>query len=299
MAETALRHGPPAHNQDAGQRRPVTGISPWRMPPPPRRAAKHHRTIFISDVHLGTKFCKAETLVDFLQKNSCDTLYLVGDIIDGWQLRRRWHWTDAHSAVVAEILHKADTGTRVVLVPGNHDEFLRDYCGRALSGIGIVNEAIHETADGRRLLVLHGDQFDGLVACAKWLFHLGDHAYTLALILNNWLAAFRRALGFPYWSLSAFLKRQAKGAVAYVAKFEEAVARQAAAKGVDGVVCGHIHQAEIRMIGKVLYLNDGDWVESCSALVEDARGNLEILRWSRTSAIERNITQPKAALIPA
>ncbi len=299
MAETALKSGFYAGDHGALIRQlPKTGL-PLRPATPPRRAAKHHRTIFISDIHLGTRFCKADVLVDFLKNNSCDTLFLVGDIVDGWQLRRRWYWTDSHSDVVAEILHKADTGTRVVLVPGNHDEFLRDYCGRALSGIGIANETIHETADGKRLLVLHGDQFDGVVACAKWLVHLGDHAYTAALILNNWLAVFRRALGFPYWSLSAFLKRKAKSAVAYVAKFEEAVARQAAARGVDGVVCGHIHQAEIRMIGDVLYLNDGDWVESCSALVEDARGNLEILRWTTASPAKQAAAQSQAALIPA
>ena len=299
MAETALKSSFYVGDTSAlGRRFPNIGI-PLRAPTPPKRATKHHRTIFISDIHLGTRFCKADVLVDFLKNNSCDTLYLVGDIIDGWQLRHRWYWTDAHSAVVGEILHKADTGTHVVLVPGNHDEFLRDYCGRALSGIGIVNETIHETADGKRLLVLHGDQFDGVVAYAKWLVHLGDHAYTLALILNNWLATFRRALGFPYWSLSAFLKRQAKSAVAFVASFEEAVARQASERGVDGVVCGHIHQAEIRMIGDVLYLNDGDWVESCSALVEDARGNLEILRWATTAETREPAQQPQAALIPA
>jgi UDP-2,3-diacylglucosamine pyrophosphatase LpxH len=239
-----------------------------------------HRTIFISDTHLGTRGCKAEALVDFLIHNDCDTLYLVGDIVDGWQLRRRWYWTAAQNQVVAEILRKADGGTRVIFVPGNHDEFARDYAGRLFGGIEIVNETIHETADGKKLWVLHGDRFDGVIACARWLAHAGDRAYGMALRFNDILFAVRKRLGLPYWSLSAWLKHKVKNAVEYISRFEEIVAREAAARGVDGVVCGHIHHAEIRRIGGVLYLNDGDWVESCSALVEDARGTMEILRWA-------------------
>jgi UDP-2,3-diacylglucosamine pyrophosphatase LpxH len=245
----------------------------------PQRYRPRHRTIFISDIHLGTRGCKAEALADFLSRNSCHTLFLVGDIVDGWRLKRRWFWPDAHSRVLREILHKVDTGTRVIYVPGNHDEAFRDYCGRNIAGVEIMREAIHETADGRRLLVVHGDQFDGVIACAKWLAHLGDWAYTLALHLNEVFSTIRRCLGLPYWSLSAYLKQKVKNAVEYVCRFQDAVAREARSRGFDGVVCGHIHHAAVERIEGILYLNDGDWVESCTALVEDARGTLEIFRW--------------------
>jgi len=211
--------------------------------------------------------------------------------------------------VVAQILRKVDTGTRVIFVPGNHDEFARDYAGRLFAGIEIAYETIHETADGKKLWVLHGDRFDGVVTCAKWLAHMGDWAYGMALRGNDVLSAVRRRFGLPYWSLSAWLKHKVKNAVEYISRFEEIVANEARVRGVDGVVCGHIHHAEIRKIGDVLYLNDGDWVESCSALVEDARGNLEILRWadpSQRSAEKRRKTVPagmagaaKAQAVPA
>lgn len=265
---------------------------------------RRHRTIFISDTHLGTRGCKAEALADFLVHNDCDTLYLVGDIVDGWQMKRRWYWTDAQTQVVREILRKVDAGVRVIFVPGNHDEFARDYAGRLFGGIEVTNEAIHETAAGKRFWVLHGDRFDGVIACAKWLAHLGDWAYGLALRANDLVFSARKAMGLPYWSLSAWLKHKVKNAVEYISRFEEIVAAQAKTRGVDGVVCGHIHHAEIRMIGDVLYLNDGDWVESCSALVEDADGNMEILRWAsplpkhvRMAAATGDRTQ--AAPVPA
>jgi UDP-2,3-diacylglucosamine pyrophosphatase LpxH len=268
----------------------------------PAKPARRHRTIFISDTHLGTPGCKAEALADFLSHNDCDTLFLVGDIVDGWQLKRRWYWNEAHSQVVAHVLRKIDSGTRVIFVPGNHDEFARDYCGRLFGGIEIAHEAVHQTAGGKRLLVLHGDRFDGVIACAKWLAHLGDWAYGIALTWNDRLLLARRALGLPYWSLSAWLKRKVKNAAQYVSRFEEIVAEEAARRGVDGVVCGHIHHAEIRMIGDVLYLNDGDWVESCSALVEDAGGNLEILRWTPNHTVPAPACaapqNAQAALIP-
>ena len=264
----------------------------------PLRPRHHYRTIFISDTHLGTRGCKAEALADFLAHNECSTLFLVGDIVDGWQLKRRWYWNEAQDRVVAEILAKVDNGTRVIFVPGNHDEFARAYAGRLFAGIEVAFETIHETADSKRLLVLHGDRFDGVIACAKWLAHVGDWAYGVALSWNDLLFRVRKQLGLPYWSLSAWLKHKVKNAVEYVSHFEEAVAAEAAKRGVDGVVCGHIHHAEIRHIGGVLYLNDGDWVESCSALVEDARGNLEILRWASPS--QRNPSQvPAEAAVPA
>ena len=270
---------------------------------------RRHRTIFISDTHLGTRGCKAEALADFLAHNDCATLYLVGDIVDGWQLKRRWYWSEAQSQVVAEILRKVDAGTRVIFVPGNHDEFARAYAGRLFAGIEIIQEAIHETADGKKLWVLHGDRFDGVIACAKWLAHLGDWAYGLALRGNDLLSASRRRLGMPYWSLSAWLKHKVKNAVEYISRFEEIVAHEAQKRAVDGVVCGHIHHAEIRRIGDVLYLNDGDWVESCSALVEDAHGTMEILRWAdpsqrcaprRREKIPAHLAgEPAAAAVPA
>jgi UDP-2,3-diacylglucosamine pyrophosphatase LpxH len=264
----------------------------------------HHRTIFISDVHLGSRGCKAEMLADFLACNACDKLYLVGDIIDGWQLKRRWYWTQAQTRVVHEILRKADNGTQVFYIPGNHDEFLRRYCGRSIAGIAIVKDAIHEAADGKRYLVLHGDQFDSVIGYAKWLAHVGDWAYCLVLGLNDRLYALRKLFGRPYWSLSAYLKQAVKNAVEYVSRFEDVVARAAVPKGVDGVICGHIHHAEIRRIGPVLYLNDGDWVESCTAVVEDERGTLEILRWSTAIPASAVLpatagTEGEAALIPA
>jgi UDP-2,3-diacylglucosamine pyrophosphatase LpxH len=269
-----------------------------------------HRTIFISDTHLGTRGCKAEALADFLAHNDCETLFLVGDIVDGWQLKRRWYWTQAQNEVVAQVLRKVDAGCRVIFVPGNHDEFARDYAGRLFGGIEIVDEAIHETADGKRLWVLHGDRFDGVISCAKWLAHAGDWAYGMALRWNDILFAVRKRLGLPYWSLSAWLKHKVKNAVEYISRFEEIVAHEAHLRGVDGVVCGHIHHAEIRRIGDVLYLNDGDWVESCTALVEDARGVMEILRWEnppqRSTAKSSGQRQargrtvaPKATLVPA
>ena len=277
-------------------------FTPTRAATPPAKAVdmarfRRHRTIFISDTHLGTPGCKAEALADFLAHNDCQTLFLVGDIVDGWQLKRRWYWNEAQNQVVTQILRKVDAGTRVVFVPGNHDEFARDYAGRLFGGIEVINETIHETADGKRLWVLHGDRFDGVIAYAKWLAHVGDWAYGMALKFNDMLFAVRKRMGLPYWSLSAWLKHKVKNAVEYISRFEETVAREAASRGVDGVVCGHIHHAEIRRIGGVLYLNDGDWVESCSALVEDGRGHMEILRWAPSSGHALGL--PAAAGEPA
>ena len=242
----------------------------------PRR---HFRTIWISDVHLGTRGCQAELLLDFLSHAEAETLYLVGDIIDGWRLKRSWYWPSAHDQVVREILGWAERGRRVVFVPGNHDEALRPFQGRFFHGVEVLGDLVHRTADGRRLLVLHGDQFDGVVRCHRWLARLGDGAYAATLTLNRYFNAVRRRFGFPYWSLSAFLKLRVKEAVQFIGQFEAAVAGAARQHGVDGVVCGHIHHAEMRTIDGVLYCNDGDWVESCTALVEHMDGRLEILCW--------------------
>lgn len=237
------------------------------------------RTIFISDLHLGTRGCKSEMLLNFLRKNESETLYLVGDIIDGWRLKKSRYWPQQHSDVVQKVLRKVRKGTRAIYIPGNHDEFLRDYLDVHVGGIEILPEDIHTTADGRRLLVIHGDQFDGVMRYAKWLAHLGDTAYTVALQANNICNFWRRRLGLQYWSLSAYLKNQVKGAVNFISNFETTLAQEARRRGADGIVCGHIHHAEMREIDGVLYCNDGDWVESCTALVEDFDGSLHLLRW--------------------
>lgn len=241
------------------------------------------RTLWISDIHLGTPGCQAVALLEFLKATECDTLYLVGDIIDGWQLRRGWYWPQAHNDVVQKLLRKVRKGTRVVFVPGNHDEFARKYLGHSFGGVEVVEDCVHETADGRRLWVTHGDLFDGVIQCAKWLAYVGDSLYEFTLKLNRHLNRLRARLGLPYWSLSKYLKLKVKRAVSYVSDFETAVAREARKRGVQGVVCGHIHHAELREIDGVLYANDGDWVESLTALAEHADGRLELIDWTQTA----------------
>jgi UDP-2,3-diacylglucosamine pyrophosphatase LpxH len=240
--------------------------------------ALRFRAIFISDCHLGTPGCQAAALLEFLRATDSDYLYLVGDIVDGWQLKRRWYWHQLHNDVVQKVLRKARKGTQVMYIPGNHDEAARHYIGVDLGGIAIRDEAIHVTRDGRRLLVTHGDRFDAVVTCAKWLALLGDRLYMLALKLNQHYNAVRARLGLPYWSLSQFLKLRVKNAVSYIGAFEDVLAREARTRGFNGVVCGHIHHAEVRAIGDVLYCNSGDWVESLTALVETRDGTLSILR---------------------
>lgn len=241
--------------------------------------SRRYRAIWISDIHLGTRGCKADYLLDFLKQTESDILYLVGDIVDGWRLSKSWYWPQSHNDVVQKLLRKARKGTRVIFVPGNHDEFARHYLDHSFGGIEVVDQAVHCTADGRRLLVLHGDAFDGVVTYAKWLARLGDGAYTLALALNHWVNLARRRLDLPYWSLSAYLKHKVKNAVQFMDDYERTVADEARRQGVDGVVCGHIHHAELRESHGIVYANDGDWVESCTALVEHHNGRLEILRW--------------------
>ncbi|MBM3549994.1 MAG: UDP-2,3-diacylglucosamine diphosphatase [Alphaproteobacteria bacterium] len=250
------------------------------IPPAEPTEPTRYRTIWISDIHLGTRGCKAEFLLDFLKHNESDTLYLVGDIIDIWRMRRSWYWEQKHNDVVQKLLRKARKGTRVVFIPGNHDEIFREYLGNPFGGIDVEEEVIHSLADGRRFLVLHGDKFDAVVRHARWLALLGDSAYALTLLVNAWCNGVRRRLGYPYWSLSAYLKHRVKNAVEYIGRFEDAVADEARRRGVDGVVCGHIHKAEIRDMGGITYCNDGDWVESCTALVEHLDGRLEILSWA-------------------
>ncbi len=217
------------------------------------------RTIWISEPPPWNGRCQARLLLEFLRHTESEFLYLVGDIVDGWQLRRRWYWPQAHNDVVQKILRKARKGTSVVFIPGNHDEFGRHFLKLSFGGIEVRDEAVHVTADGRRLLVLHGDLFDGVVQCARWLALVGDELHKLILHLNRWLNALRARLGFPYWSLALYLKHRFKNAVSYITDFEHAIAREGRERGMHGVVCGHIHKAEIRMIDGILYCNDGDW----------------------------------------
>jgi UDP-2,3-diacylglucosamine pyrophosphatase LpxH len=243
----------------------------------PRRA--RYRAVFISDLHLGTAGCQAEPLLEFLKSYPSEYLYLAGDIVDGWQLRRKWFWPQSHNDVVQKVMRKARKGCRVVFVPGNHDEFARQFAGHHFGGIEVALEAVHVTARGQRLWVVHGDAFDGVVQCARWLAIVGDNLYELTLRMNRHLNRLRGRLGLPYWSLSAYLKHKVKKALAYVTDFEKAVAAEARKRGHDGVVCGHIHRAEMRSIDGILYCNDGDWVESRTALVEHCDGRLELVHW--------------------
>ena len=276
---------------------PAIKLPDWLDIPEPRgfRPKRKFRTVWISDIHLGTRGCNATLLLDFLQSIDCRTLYLVGDIVDGWRLRKGWYWPDAHNEVVRRILKMAHRDTRVVFIAGNHDEMLRSYAGMTFGGIELALEAIHITADNRRLLVTHGDAFDGVVLYARWLAFLGDKAYAILLRANVAFNAVRRRLHLPYWSLSAYIKRRVKNAVQYVSSFEEAVAHEAALRGVDGVVCGHIHCAEIRQLGPVTYYNDGDWVESCTALVEDRDGTMRLIDWAAEVAAPQTGQTPHTA----
>jgi UDP-2,3-diacylglucosamine pyrophosphatase LpxH len=246
----------------------------------------HYRTIWVSDTHLGTRDCKARELLEFLDGHHCEYLYLVGDIIDFWRLKRAPHWPQIHSDVIRTVLSKARAGTLVTFVPGNHDEYLRRFCDTQLGNIMVTREAVHRTADGRLLLVLHGDEFDGITQYHRWLAKLGDFSYDRLLVVNRWFNHARRVLGFGYWSLSAYVKSKVKSAVNFVADFEHALAVEAGRRGLDGIVCGHIHRAEMRSVGRVLYCNTGDWVESCTALVEHEDGDLELL-WRLPAAHPR------------
>jgi len=265
-----------------------------------RGEKRYYRTIWISDTHLGTRGCQADLLLDFLRHTECACLYLVGDIIDCWRLKRRWYWTETQDLIIRTIMEKARAGTRVIYVPGNHDEALRAYADTVFAEVRVQREAIHVTARGERLLVIHGDEFDGVMKYARWLAVLGDHAYGAALKLNTLFNMARRGLRLPYWSLSAYFKARVKNAVQFISRFEQAVADEAAARRVDGVVCGHIHHAEIRRIGNLTYYNDGDWVESCTALVEDPLGNMDLLRWTdeihkRTQRRQLSVAEAVAA----
>jgi UDP-2,3-diacylglucosamine pyrophosphatase LpxH len=242
------------------------------------------RTVFISDIHLGFKGCSAELLLDFLHHVEMDHLFLVGDIIDVWSMKKTMFWPQSHNNVLRTILGKAKRGTKVIFVPGNHDEVFREFDGATFGNLEIHREYVHEGADGRRMLILHGDEFDSVVKCSPWLAKLGSHIYDVLLAANPYINWARRLFDLPHWSLSAYLKSKAKSAVQYIGSFEDSVAQAARKRGVDTVICGHIHRAEMREINGVLYCNDGDWVESCSALVEDLNGQLRLIDWPKLKA---------------
>jgi UDP-2,3-diacylglucosamine pyrophosphatase LpxH len=256
---------------------------------------RQFRTIWISDVHLGTRGCNAEMLIDFLDHVDSETLYLVGDIIDGWRLRKKFYWPVAHADVVWRLLKRAKRNTRVVYIPGNHDEVFRQFTGLDFGGVEIRRQAIHHTADGRSLLVLHGDEFDAITLAHRWLAHVGD----LLMALNRGLNAYRRFFNLPYWSLSKHAKAKVKKSVEFISNYEEVVAQAAAHRGVDGVVCGHIHTAEYRDIAGIEYYNDGDWVEGCTALVEHFDGRMEVLHWADEIAARALNETPEVAMLAA
>lgn len=254
------------------------------MHKPKEFRALSFRTVWISDVHLGFRGCSADHLLNFLHSVHCEYLYLVGDIIDIWEMKKRMFWPQSHNNVVRTILGKAKHGTKVVYVPGNHDELLRDYHDMIFGNVHIVEEAIHIGADGRRLLVTHGDKFDSVVRSSRAIAMLGTRLYDWLLKANYVVHWMRRKLDLPHWSLAGFLKHKVKNAVQFISNFEKAVAYETARLGVEGVVCGHIHRPEIAQLNNVIYCNCGDWVESCSALVEHHDGSLELLRWADTVA---------------
>ncbi len=244
-------------------------------------AKLRYRTVWISDVHLGTRDAQVDYLLEFLRSAEFETLYLVGDILDIWKMRSGWYWNQTTLDVVHEIMERARGGCRVIYIPGNHDEILRDYCGSELSGLKIERQAIHRCADGRRLLILHGDEFDCVVLCNKWLAHLGSWAYDMLLALNRRFDFLRRKLGFGYWSLAAYLKNKVKSAVNFIGDFEQALVRAAHEHRVDGVVCGHVHHAALSETGEIFYANCGDWVESCTVLTEDHAGRFRVIHWAK------------------
>ncbi|WP_336959169.1 UDP-2,3-diacylglucosamine diphosphatase [Sphingobium aquiterrae] len=270
---------------------------PFHVPERTSGSRRRFRTIWISDIHLGTRGCNAAMLTDFLDSVDSETIYLVGDIIDGWRLKKRFYWPAAHNDIVWRIMKRAKRGTRVVYIPGNHDEMFRQFTGLNFGGVEIRRKAIHETADGRKLLVLHGDEFDTIMLAHRWLAFVGDAAYSIMMRLNIVVNAVRQRMNLPYWSLSKMAKHKVKNAVAFISKFEEVVAHEAGTRGVDGVVCGHIHTAEIREIAGIAYYNDGDWVEGCTALVEHFDGRMEVLHWAEEmaarDAIEADLARPR------
>jgi len=248
---------------------------------PTRELPKSHfRTIFLSDIHLGTRGCRADLLLEFLKVHTCDQLYLVGDIIDGWRFKSGFYWPQEHTNVMRRFLTLSKRGTQVTYVTGNHDEFLRKYSDMEIGNIRVVDEAVHRSRNAKRFLVVHGDAYDVVTRYHRWAARLGGLGYALLLTLNGTLNRFRGRFGYGYWSLSAWVKYRVKRAVSFVSSFEQIVSHDCRHRGFDGVVCGHIHHAEITDYDGIRYMNCGDWVESCTALVEDERGEFHLIRWA-------------------
>ncbi len=258
----------------------------------------HHKTLFLSDIHLGSKGCQAELLIDFLRQHEAEKIYLVGDIVDGWRLKRSWHWPQQHNDVVQKLLRQARKGTTIKYIAGNHDEFLRGFQGTHFGGVEVMDRTVHEAADGKRYLVLHGDQFDSIVHSVRWLAYLGDFAYDASIIVNRIVARARRVAGLPYWSFSSWAKVRVKKAVNFISAFQKLVADEARRSDVDGVICGHIHHATIEDIGGVSYINTGDWVESCTAVVEDDDGCFEIIHWRNTDSLPEPAVAARPVYVP-
>lgn len=250
-------------------------------PPAHCTERSHHRSIWISDVHLGTSGARAELLCEFLKYNTCDTLYLVGDIIDGWRMRNRVYWPQEHVNVIRRILTRSKRGTKIVYITGNHDEFLRRYSGMSFGNIHLVDEYIHYSPNGKKYWVVHGDGYDAVVFNKKWLVVIGDSAYDSMLKINVWFNRVRNALGMKHWSLSYYLKNKARNAFSIISNYEATLANECKKRELDGVICGHIHFPELKEINGIEYANCGDWVESCSALAEDKQGDLKIIEWCK------------------
>lgn len=248
---------------------------------------RRHRAIWISDIHLGTKHAQVAALLEFLRLNESDHLYIVGDLIDGWELKRAWHWEEAYNTLIQKILRKNRKGTKITYITGNHDEFLEHYIGLRFGGVRLVRQAYHRGADGKRYLVIHGHQFDGLTHFNRLLERVGARLYNIILDVNHWMNRVRRKLGFGYWSVAAYLKHKAKSSVKFITQYEDAMTSLASLRKVDGVICGHIHRAEMRPIGGLRYFNCGDWVESCTALVEDFAGNFELIHFHHEDPVHR------------
>lgn len=255
------------------------------------------RSIFLSDIHLGTRGCQADRLLDFLRHHEAEHLFLIGDIIDFWAMSRGIHWTAAQNTVVQKVLRAARKGTRVVFVPGNHDEALREYIGITFGDIRLERDWIHRTADGRQFLLLHGDEYDQVTRYHRWVAVIGDVAYSALVRINGWLSWMRRRLGSSgYWSLAGYAKRKVKTAVNFIFDFEDSVIHAARERGVDGVICGHIHWARLRTADGLTYVNCGDWVDSCTAIVEHFDGRLELVQWG---GAQRIATTPAATPVQA
>ena len=248
---------------------------------------RHYRALFLSDLHLGTRGCQVDELLHFLVTHNADTIYLVGDIIDGWRLESRWYWPDEHAAVLRVLLAKAERGSRLVYLPGNHDEFIRAYVGQTTAHVEFVEKIVHEAADGKRYLVVHGDCFDPVQDKARWLAFIGDHAYVAALAVNTFVNRLGRRIGLPYWSFSNWAKSRVKSVVNFMGHYEQELVSAAREHEVDGVICGHIHRAALHEDFGLRYVNCGDWVESRTAAVEHLDGRMEILNWG-------NLTLPEA-----